>query len=51
MWQAWPREAAEPSFMYRIFYAIRILGAVLMLGVAGLLILTLLGVDTGLFRR
>lgn len=37
--------------MYRIFYAIRILGAVLMLGVAGLLILTLLGVDTGLFRR
>ena len=36
--------------MYRLFYAIRILGAVLMLGVAGLIILTLFGVDTGLFR-
>ena len=36
--------------MYRLFYAIRILGAVAMLAVANLLILTLLGVDTGLFH-
>ena len=28
-----------------------VLGAVFMLGVAGLMILTLFGVDTGLFRR
>lgn len=37
--------------MYRVLYAIRILGAVLMLGLAGLLILTLFGVETGLIRR
>jgi hypothetical protein len=37
--------------MYRFWYAIRILGAVLMLGVAGLLILSLFGVNVGLFRR
>ena len=37
--------------MYRVWYAIRIFGAIFMLGLAGLLILTLFGVDTGLFRR
>jgi hypothetical protein len=37
--------------MYRFWYAIRILGAVFMLGVAGLIILSLFGVDVGLFRR
>ena len=37
--------------MYRVLYAIRILGAVLMLGLEGLLILTLFGVETGLIRR
>lgn len=36
--------------VYKVFYLIRIAGAVMMLGVAGLIILTLFGVDTGLLK-
>jgi hypothetical protein len=37
--------------VYRFWYAIRILGAIVMLGMAGLIMLSLFGVDVGLFRR
>lgn len=37
--------------MYRFWYAMRILGAVAMLGFVALILLTIFGVDVGLFRR
>jgi hypothetical protein len=37
--------------MYRFWYALRILGAVAMLGFVGLILLSIFGVDVGLFRR
>ena len=37
--------------MYRFWYAMRILGAVAMLDFVALIMLSVFGVDVGLFRR
>jgi|GEM_PF-3074858 hypothetical protein len=37
--------------MYRFWYAMRILGAAAMLGFVALIMLSIFGVDVGLFRR